>query len=839
MFRINPDGTRQPIQGLLLADTVLPDELEDSASETTPARELFDLMREACLGKLTNTMIKTDGTTIPINGAAYNVALRMQNSPKAAEIVTALIHQFPWMKNQHTKRLVRSAVQILKASRQQAPTEQQPAPADSDIALTVSTVEAADSDTWASVLAVDEHDQIIATISNGSVFHPHAVSPEKAMKDTQVKSGAEAMQRFADQLADPAPAMTAKLRLIQETALAGHQVRLIVHRALRKQADLVADAVRNLPRRTPAPIATKESGVALAQLCRLAPIYKVRVGIDTPLLDEVDENELPYPGQGRLRWVCGTNVATIGILVGSDVYYYTRNKGKVIIAKTPENSREITVTDDQGVSHTQPMTRRVFLGRKVYDKKEQAMMWRKSYYLARELWESSPVFQSMLRLLSEVKKQQDEERSGWEYETFRHRTRHAGRMNGLHDEETNMRFDQHDDQIFRVSPLEELEQTLALHGADRSTIDLTLADNTIDAGVAHFLSQQIDDGVRRRSAGSYNADKNNDPTRPVWWMNNVFDTRKLARADGSVLAPTTGALISIETSAKHGLTVKVRPPGKPTITYTHLVSVNSDVERFRTIKTGDLLGWTDRPTILDTETVAETTQVKDCRIKRFDAAGNLVEGWVIPANYQEASKYYGTQLLKRIKVADRGRILSRQEQKTINGGDYWAFPNIAGEPTDKPDSFWTTWPQLPALRKLEPAAPTTWPQPKPQPKPQPRHLTDVWVRWWISEHPTRKHHNPSVAALLRQQANTAFARKQNTPPTAKEKREAKAAAATQRKAQMYKKPAGPRPFTQRSFTPPPSPTWHEPLTDDDKSHVIVTLNDSEHALAKLVANLIV
>jgi predicted phosphoribosyltransferase len=118
MFRINADGSRRQIAGLLLADTVLPDELENSSSELTPARELFDLMKEACLGKLNNIMIRADGTATPINGAAYNVALRMQSSPKTAEIVVALVDQFPWMRNQHTKRLIRSAVQILKASRQ-------------------------------------------------------------------------------------------------------------------------------------------------------------------------------------------------------------------------------------------------------------------------------------------------------------------------------------------------------------------------------------------------------------------------------------------------------------------------------------------------------------------------------------------------------------------------------------------------------------------------------------------------------------------------------------------------------------------------------------------------
>jgi hypothetical protein len=57
-----------------------------------------------------------------------------------------------------------------------------------------------------------------------------------------------------------------------------------------------------------------------------------------------------------------------------------------------------------------------------------------------------------------VKMEKQQRRTLRLYETFRHRTRRAGRMNGLHGEESNMRFDQHDDQIFQMSPLEELEQ---------------------------------------------------------------------------------------------------------------------------------------------------------------------------------------------------------------------------------------------------------------------------------------------------------------------------------------------------------------------------------------------
>jgi hypothetical protein len=97
------------------------------------------------------------------------------------------------------------------------------------------------------------HNQVVTTIANGSVFHPHAVSPEKAMKDTQVKSGAEAMQRFADQLADPAPAMAAKLRLIQAAAVwPAAKYGSSSRDKLRKQADLVAEAVRH---RAPALVA--------------------------------------------------------------------------------------------------------------------------------------------------------------------------------------------------------------------------------------------------------------------------------------------------------------------------------------------------------------------------------------------------------------------------------------------------------------------------------------------------------------------------------------------------------------------------------------------------------
>ncbi|MFO7633304.1 MAG: M23 family metallopeptidase, partial [Caldilinea sp.] len=270
-------------------------------------------------------------------------------------------------------------------------------------------------------------------------------------------------------------------------------------------------------------------------------------------------------------------------------------------------------------------------------------------------------------------------------------------------------------------------------------------DPDIDPETAAWLAEEADPAARAAA---------DQASRPTWWRKTV-DARNLPGRKVKIMEDGTVTSVVLDATGKHryGNHVLISHcTGTPNTIFAHLHKINVSVGQ--RVKAGTVIGEGEPPLLLPAEFAATTAAVRDCKIKRFTPEGRPIEGWIVPVNYQLAGIH------QRIHVMHEGKVLPRDAQRRLNGGECWEYIAVTSAP-------------IANLPKLEPQ-------------------------------PFKKN------AIVRPPLHERIAAYD---------------------APMPKLPA------HRCFNPG-DPAWHEPLRDDDTHHLIVTLNDSEHALAKLVADLI-
>ena len=183
--------------------------------------------------------------------------------------------------------------------------------------------------------------------------------------------------------------------------------------------------------------------------------------------------------------------------------------------------------------------------------------------------------------------------------------------------------------------------------------------------------------------------------------------------------------------------------------------------------------------------IAADTVVRDCIVRRI-VDGIVYEGYVMPAPEQVAASVSGG-LIKRIKVIAASKTLSKAEQMAANGGDWWKYRSYSGTKERLAQHLLSFMPPLrPPQSAPIPAFPPITMQPE--------------------------------QALLGVQCDQV----------------------STDKGIAWKLAGVGKVKWQVVYTFMPNDPWHEPLTDDDTQHLIVTQDDdsSLRALASLVERIL-
>ncbi|MCO5243951.1 MAG: hypothetical protein M9927_09000 [Anaerolineae bacterium] len=610
---------QQTVGGLLLnCDQMYPHELREGSK--TASSEIFELLREVSLNRRTKVTL-AGGKQVMRSEGLLGLWVRYHDSPLAVSTtIVNLVAQFKWLKNKHTKKVIRLALHTVNDRPAEPPTAAAQM-LDVDIPITIKPLPVP-VDLRASTLAVDENNRVIAHIANGLVVDPMAKGRFKS--DRLCKSRGEVLKRFIDVMDKQAPATRREIERIRRAIDAGHQIRLLTSLAWEEHGLIIADAVMRAKVAPPAPRATREAAAHVTKDRRLGIVYTARTGIDM-------EEDLPYDAMSEepdVAWEHRLDARRVRrLLVAAGTYIYRPQQSRVRVVTTTRQVRH-----DDGRVELQTIK---VLG---ISTKDYSRQWVTYYYQPADVManRSNPLKSARYsRILGRPKLEMTHGHTepAWDIrnmpdarwvrhqfypiaqmlmrtayqdwvadrywaapyedieaqEEFHHRTM---RQDGqLHEDDNDGRFDQHDDAILGQSDQERTEHELALEESDRSAYDLTLTGE-LDARTAAWLA--------------------NIPAEPI-----------------------------------------VNPFRRRTVTY----GVEEDL-------------------VLPGHVIASDTMVRDCIVRKV-VDGIVYEGYVMPAPEQVAAAVSGG-IITRILVFRNGKALSREEQMAANGGDWWKYRSYSG-----------------------------------------------------------------------------------------------------------------------------------------------------------------
>jgi len=601
---------------------------------------------------------------------------------------------------------------------------------------------------WPKVQAVALGQQIVAEFVNGLLVNWGAVALKKdGWKDEPVKTLDAAIERFEQMLTEPPPSVLARLQLVRQAIDAGEPVRLVVDKRLVRMAEAVAEAVKRLPPTPkPTPTVKGEYGVHHALHTKVVirneddiehlsvnirtRAYDVRIGIDDDDHDWRDKEPLADPAPIRFRkWILDPATGlhkqaapllhkNRGVIPDKDQVCWVEctQKMKIIVnGKTAvtmtKPSRVLGIrakahdhisNEDYnvvyymrpGIAFYEPQEDETGNVIKYNDSTIQMTStkcqtaWNIVEGMTEEQWQKHPFFAIAAMLTARAEKDRQEALAqNFQRHEFQHRTRRAD--GSQHDETTNMRFDQHDEQIFQQGPLEMIEEKLAILDGDTIALDYLLADPDLNPETAAFLAAynlnapldatHVPANETPEEAALRNADEEQQ-SRPVWWRKTV-DSRKTPGRRFKMMEKGIVKNVVDNENHRYGRHVVVTTWDNKTAAttiYAHLESIN--VKIGDRLNTGDIIGVAEPPLLLPARYAAEHSMVRDCKIKRIGPDGKPVEGWVVPVNYQLAD------ITRRVKVMHEGKVLPPAQQRQMNEGDCWEYiavgaPNAAATTT--------------------------------------------------------------------------------------------------------------------------------------------------------------
>src|SRR5690606_25199376 len=155
--------------GLLLnVNQMYPHELAEGSK--TASAEIFELLREVSLDRRSEMRL-ANGKRVMRSMGLLGLWVRFHDSPTAvATTIINLVAQFKWLRNKHTRKLIRLALHTINAKPADLPSA---APQMLEIDIPVVSLPVPYE--WrASTLAVDENGRVVAHIANGLVVDPTA-----------------------------------------------------------------------------------------------------------------------------------------------------------------------------------------------------------------------------------------------------------------------------------------------------------------------------------------------------------------------------------------------------------------------------------------------------------------------------------------------------------------------------------------------------------------------------------------------------------------------------------------------------------------------------------------
>ncbi|MCW5845572.1 MAG: hypothetical protein KIT77_30240, partial [Caldilinea sp.] len=344
------------------------------------------------------------------------------------------------------------------------------------------------------------------------------------------------LKRFIDVMDKQAPATRREIERIRRAIDEGHQIRLLTSLAWEEHGMIIADAVMRAKVAPPAPHATKEAAAHVTKDRRFGTVYTARTGLDM----EEDLLDDPLPEGPVVAWEHRLDARRVlRKLVPAGTYVNQPKQSWIRVVNTTRKIRHDDGRVELQTVKVLGLSRKDFDGRWVtYYYQPADVMANKSnplksarysrilgqptlemthgrtepaediHILPDARWvrhQFYPLAELLMRIAYRDYKAAQFEALPYEaveaQEKFHHRTM---RQDGQHHEEDESegRFDQHDDAILGQSDQERTEHELALEESDRSAYDLTLTgelDARTAAWLANIPAEPIVNPFRRRT----------------------------------------------------------------------------------------------------------------------------------------------------------------------------------------------------------------------------------------------------------------------------------------------------------------------------------------------------